>query len=239
MKGLRGRIRTVLLMPAGAALILVSLTFYQPFFLVRAIHHAVPDVLWFAPTTRPIIALTFDDGPHALYTPQVLEILRSRQVKATFFLMGSNALKHPELVARIRRDGHLIGNHLFVDRSALVMSAREVEEALLTTEAVVGLQGACKWLRPPSGFFRPSLLGIARKHHYRVVLGSAYASDPRRPPTRYIVWAMTKMIRPGAILVFHDAGGDRSHTVAALPAIIDDARARGYRLATLDELVSR
>lgn len=219
-------------------LAICSLFFYQPFLVVRLVARFFSQVLWFSSTTRRLIALTFDDGPDPQYTPQVLRTLASPRVRATFFLIGANALRHPDLVNEIHAGGHLIANHLFVDRNALFLSAAEVEDSLLKTEEILGLQGNSKWVRPPGAVFRPSFLAVARKHDYRVVLGSAYTSDTRRPPARYISWAMNRMTRPGAVLVLHDSGGDRSRTVAALPEIIDHAHAQGYTFVTLDELLA-
>lgn len=215
-----------------------GLTFYQPEWLLRGVAHLTPGVVWFGREDRREIALTFDDGPDPRWTPQVLAALRHEQAHATFFLIGENAAAHPDLVQRIVQEGHQIGNHMWRDENALFLSDAAAEDSLLRTErALFELTGeAPDWIRPAGGLARPSFVRRAHQLGYRVVIASAYASDPRRPPAAYIAWALTRMMRPGAILVLHDSGGDRSRSVAALPAILAYARRHGYRLVTLDEM---
>ncbi len=236
---LRGRRFGVLALCVFAiGLLVFALQLYQPRLAIRALAHMLPSVVVHAETTEPIIALTFDDGPNPVFTPQLLRVLASRRVKATFFLIGSRARAYPEVVRQIRADGHQIANHMMTTRRAILMSAREADASLLEAERVLGLdRGSPKWVRPPAGVFRPSFLDVASRRGYRVVLGSAYAADPYRPPARYLAWALTRMCRPGSIIVLHDGGGDRSRSIGAVPPIVDTLRSRGFRFVTLDELV--
>jgi peptidoglycan/xylan/chitin deacetylase (PgdA/CDA1 family) len=219
----------------------VGLTFYQPEWLLDGVARLTPGVVWFGPPDPHIIALTFDDGPDPRWTPQVLELLRQAGVPATFFLIGEHAAAHPELVRRIVREGHQVGNHMWRDENALLLGDDAAERSLRRTERVLfAITGAAPdWMRPAGGLARPSFVRRAHRLGYRVVIASAYASDPRRPPARYIAWALTRMMRPGAILVLHDSGGDRSRSVAALPAILDYARRHNYRCVTLDEMFGK
>lgn len=216
----------------------MGLTFYQPAWLLEGVAHLTPGVVWFGPQDERVIALTFDDGPDPRWTPQVLDLLRQAGVHATFFLMGEHAVAHPELVRRMVREGHQVGNHMWRDENALFLSDAAAERSLLRTErALFEITGAAPdWMRPAGGLARPSFVRRARRLGYRVVIASAYASDPRRPPAAYIAWALTRMMRPGAILVLHDAGGDRRPSVAALPALLNYARRHNYRCVTLDEM---
>ena len=91
--------------------------------------------------------------------------------------------------------------------------------------------------RPPGIWLRPSQQAAAARQGYLTVLGSAYAYDPYRPPARYIEWVIARNLRPGAIVVLHDAGGDRSHTVNAVPGILHAARQKELRWVTLSELL--
>ncbi len=256
------------LMILGAGLLVLILLACVPFTGVQALAWMSPQIVWYAQTSEPIAALTFDDGPHPEYTPQVLDILARHNVRATFFLVGEHARRHPELVARIRAQGHEIGNHTDSLRTTFYMSADAFEASLLRAERTLGLgappaarlvpaeaspqrpglapvealpsppeRAPRKLLRPAGGTIRPAQLRRAQQHGYTCVLGSSYAWDPAAPPAAYIAWAITKNLRPGAIVVLHDAGGDRSNTVAALEAILADAREKKLRWVTVSELL--
>ena len=210
----------------------------QPAGLVGILARATPRILWKVETWAPVAALSFDDGPDPVYTPQVLDILARYEARATFFLIGENARRHPELVQRIRALGHEVGNHTDSRGPTVLMSMHRFSDSLLRAEAALDLSPEEKLFRPGGGWIRPAQLDLAIQRGYTCVLGSAYAYDPKRPPTSYIRWAITKNLRPGAIVVLHDSGGDRSHTVAALPGILDAGRAKGLRFVTVSELMT-
>jgi peptidoglycan-N-acetylglucosamine deacetylase len=211
----------------------------QPAGIVGILARAAPRIVWKVETWAPLVALSFDDGPDPVYTPQVLDILARHEARATFFLVGENARRHPELVRRIREMGHEVGNHTDSHGATVLMSMRRFSESLLRAEAALAMpEGEPKLFRPGSGWIRPAQLDLAIQRGYTCVLGSAYAYDPKRPPTAYIRWAVTKNLRPGAIVVLHDSGGDRSKTVAALPGILDAGRAKGLRFVTVSDLMT-
>ena len=219
----------------AAALCIVIL---QPSCVVRTLAWAFDECIWRVPTTLPLAALSFDDGPDATHTPRVLEVLARRRVKATFFLIGENARRHPQLVQRMRREGHEVANHTDTTGSTFFMGTTRFGDSLLRAEATLGLDAAeRKLMRPGGGWIRPAQLGLARQHGYTCVLGSAYAFDPYRPPEAYIRWVIGKNLEPGAIAVLHDAGGDRTRSVAALDGIIDTAQRKGLKLVTVSELL--
>jgi peptidoglycan/xylan/chitin deacetylase (PgdA/CDA1 family) len=220
---------------AGVLLILV----WMPLWAVRGVSKAFPGTIWMVQTREPVVALTFDDGPHPVHTPQVLDILKRHNAHATFFLIGERARQHPELIARIRAEGHEIGNHTDSMKTTLYMSAERFEQSLQHAEQTLELDEGRKLMRPAGGLIRPSQVAAAKKHGYTVVVGSSYAWDPERPPTAYIRWAIAKNLRPGAIAVLHDAGGDRSRSVAALEGILADAEQKRLRCVTLSELLAR
>jgi peptidoglycan-N-acetylglucosamine deacetylase len=211
----------------------------QPPFAMHAIARVASAIVWQVETTEPILALTFDDGPDPVYTPQVLDLLLRHRVKATFFLVGARARARPDLVARMRAEGHEIGNHTERHERTLLQPLSRFEQELREGEQTLGLATARpKLFRPPGIWLRPSQQAAAARLGYLTVLGSAYAYDPYRPPARYIEWVIAKNLRPGAIVVLHDAGGDRSHTVNALPAILHAARAKDLRWVTLSDLLA-
>jgi peptidoglycan/xylan/chitin deacetylase (PgdA/CDA1 family) len=126
------------------------------------------------------VALTFDHGPHSQQTPQVLDTLKTYEAKATFFLTGANALRHPDVISRIRAEGHFVGNYLFSDEYNMLKSEEALEENLLKTEAALTLDGGQKFIRPPRLIFGPAFARVAHRHGYKIACGSAYASDPYR-----------------------------------------------------------
>ena len=223
---------------ALAVLALIGVLVVQPPFAMEAIARVASGIVWQVETSEPVIALTFDDGPDPAQTAPLLDLLRRHRVQATFFLVGHRARARPELVARMRAEGHEIANHTETHGRTLLQPLSRFEQELLEGEKTLGLSAARpKLFRPPGIWLRPSQQAAAARHGYLTVLGSAYAYDPYRPPTRYIEWVIAKNLRPGAIVVLHDAGGDRSHTLNAVPAILHAAREKGLRWVTVSALL--
>ena len=218
---------------------LLAVLAVQPPFAMDVVSTVASAIVWRVETKAALAALTFDDGPDPVHTPKVLDLLAGQKVHATFFLVGERARQRPQLVARIRGEGHEVGNHTQSHGRTALQRLSTFEEELLEGEKTLGLDRARPNLfRPPGIWLRPEQQAVAARHGYLTVLGSAYAYDPYRPPTRYIEWVIGKNLRPGAIVVLHDAGGDRSHTVAALPAILRAARQKDLKLVTLSELMA-
>jgi peptidoglycan/xylan/chitin deacetylase (PgdA/CDA1 family) len=215
--------------------------------VVRLLRRAFPNVIWEMRSPEWAIAITFDDGPDPVFTPKVLEILREHGIQATFFLVGERVRRFPELLQRIREEGHEVGNHSDSWQRSIQLSDDAFERDLLRAGQSLGLESmglesmaqgsGPKLFRPAGGFIRGSQLRLLRKHRYCAVLGSAFAFDPYRPPRKYIEWAIGRGLKRGAIIVLHDSGGDRSKTVGALPAILHRAHAAGYRFVKLSDYV--
>lgn len=188
------------------------------------------------PEGRRTVALTFDDGPSEPYTSQILDELRRRRVKAAFFVCGASAERYPDLVRRIKAEGHQLGNHTY-DHPYLVLKSREAIAAEIdrTQEIVERITGSRPTLfRPPFGVRWFTLRGILRERSLTMVLWSLRPLDGRLD-ARGITELTLKGLHPGAIIVLHDGfeakdNGlvDRSATVRALPAIIEGARKAGY-----------
>jgi peptidoglycan-N-acetylglucosamine deacetylase len=197
-----------------------------------------PRLLYRVETNRPLVALSFDDGPDPTFTPQVLDILERYGAKATFFLIGERALRHPELVARIKRAGHEVGNHYFMDGSTLRHSDVDFLGYLDRAERAVGIAGPPKLFRPPGGVAWPGQLKLAQSRGYVCVLGSAYPHDPAHPPVSYIRWLTIKNLAPGAIVILHDGISDPTRGIAALPDILSAGQAKGLRFVSVGTLMS-
>ena len=220
--------------------VLVALGFFvffiEPLRILGVLERLTPNILYRVRTDLPLVALSFDDGPHPVYTPQVLEILRCHDAKATFFLIGDRALRRPELVARIEAAGHEVGNHYYTNGPTLAHSDAEFLANLKKTEDAIGLLGKPKLFRPPGGVARSRQLRLARESGYTCVLGSAYPHDPMHPPVWYIRWLIEKNLVPGTIVILHDGIANPRRSITALPDILRAGRQRGLRFVPIGEL---
>ena len=187
------------------------------------------------------VMLTFDDGPSVPYTGQILDILRSQGIKATFFLCGANAQRYPDLVRRIRDEGHEIGNHTwshhYLYLASRVTIANEIDRTQDVLEKITGTRPV--WFRPPFGVRGFPLHGILQERGMKMMLWSDRGYDGELDSTGIVAKTLGQL-EPGAIVLLHDgfetyAPGlvDRSATVKALPAIIAGARAAGFAFAAL------
>ncbi len=205
---------------------------------------AVRSVLSYTPFVREggtrgrEVALTFDDGPGP-YTPQVLSVLERLHVHATFFVIGKMLRYFSASTVREIEDGDAIGDHTETHPMLATLSARDQREQLFEQIARVELLGGKRpvLFRPPYGSFNATTMRLLRALHLLMVLWSVDTNDYRQPGVPVIVERALAGARPGAIILMHDAGGARSETIAALPAIVGGLRARGYHLVTVPQLL--
>lgn len=192
------------------------------------------------------IALTFDDGPDPVWTPRILDVLRRNHVQATFFVVGTQVVAHPELVRRIIAEGHQIGIHTFTHpdlaRLAPWQRSLELRETQLAVAGAAGVTTAL--LRPPYSSENEALddadwsvLQQAGAAGYVTVLTTQDAEDWQRPGVHRILANATPHGHAGQVVLMHDAGGDRSQTVAALSVLIPRLKAQGFRFATVGAAV--
>lgn len=188
------------------------------------------------------VALTFDDGPDSTWTPRVLAVLAREHVPATFFIVGTRAAQHPELVRRVLAQGSEVGAHTWshADLSNSPGWRRNLELSLgqLGLEGSAGVSSAL--LRPPYSSGPDALtpadarvIASSARAGYVTVLADRDAQDWMRPGVPRIVQAASPSGTAGVIVLMHDAGGDRSQTVTALPLIIDRYRQAGFRFTTV------
>jgi peptidoglycan/xylan/chitin deacetylase (PgdA/CDA1 family) len=209
----------------------------EPLAVLSALERLTPNITYRVRTHRPLVALSFDDGPHPTFTLQVLDILEQHNAKATFFLIGEQALRYPEVVSRIKAAGHEVGNHYFKNGSTLRHSDAEFLSYLEQAERAIGIAPGPKLFRPPGGVAWPKQLRLARVHGYQCVLGSAYPHDPIQPPVWYIRWLIGKNLLPGAIVILHDGISDATRSVRALPHILAAGDERKLRFVTIGALM--
>jgi peptidoglycan/xylan/chitin deacetylase (PgdA/CDA1 family) len=191
------------------------------------------DILW--RTNSNAIHLTFDDGPHPVATPELLELLRMKNVKATFFLLGKNVVKYPEIVRQIQRDGHLIGNHSFSHANLFFKSRNDIEyEIRCTDEEIQKITGEKPRLfRPPYGYLSRATVKVAKKNSLRVTLWSVDVRDFRNPSLSTITRRIIMGLAPGSIILMHDNGLTQTRIVETISHLIDNIHARGHTLSTL------
>lgn len=193
-----------------------------------------PTVVTRGPASRKRIALTFDDGPGA-QTPRFLDVLRRHGVPATFFVLGQNVGGGQATLQRMLREGHAIGNHSWNHPSLAGGGQGQITSA---NDAIKGATGVSPCLfRPPYGAHGPVLDGQLRSLGMLDVLWTVDTNDWQRPGASVIASRVIAGARSGAIVLMHDAGGDRSQGLAALPRIITTLKARGYELVTVPQLL--
>jgi peptidoglycan/xylan/chitin deacetylase (PgdA/CDA1 family) len=173
-----------------------------------------------------VLYLTFDDGPQHEWTPRVLAVLRKHHAQATFFVLGIQVAQFPELVTAERAAGHHVGNHTYDHKTLTTLPDAKVRQEIST-----GVQSKC--LRPPSGATNAKIEAIAAAYHQRQVLWDVDTKDWEKPGTAHIEHAILSGAHPGAIILMHDGGGNRSETVAALDQALTKLTKLGYTYRSL------
>jgi polysaccharide deacetylase family sporulation protein PdaB len=199
------------------------------------------EVVWNVETDQKLIALTFDDGPNPVYTPQILDILNQYQAKATFFVLGKRVQHFPEIAIREVNEGHEIANHTFDHHFLKHMSPEKLKEEIRQTQEVIFdiTEQIPRVFRPPGGFYNDALLDLAREDHFTVVMWSWYqdTKDWKKPGVKKIVETVLNNVHNGDIILFHDLEGDCSQTVEALKIILPRLKEQGYRFVTVSDLM--
>jgi peptidoglycan/xylan/chitin deacetylase (PgdA/CDA1 family) len=185
------------------------------------------------------VALTFDDGPvrGRSQTKKILAILRKHKVKATFFVLGRMAKRHPDLIKAIAEQGHLLANHSWdhpkrQNYKGWVKQIKSTEKAILAAGAKPS-----SYYRPPHGITTKLVQRVCADLGYEIVLYTLLSSDWLRPGVKKLTRQVTRILKGGGIVVMHDGGGNRAQTIAALPGIIAGLRKRGLEPVRLDELL--
>jgi chitin deacetylase len=182
------------------------------------------------------IALTFDDGPWPDTTFQVLNILRQNNIKATFFWIGRNLKKYPDIGRQVVAEGHAIGNHTWHHWYFHMNPATAAAEIENTSKLIYQTTGVQTFLfRPPGGFMHNGLVAYARSKNYGIMMWNSEPGEfrPRNTVAGYVK-NVVKMATPGGIVLLHDV---HPKTVLALPQIIAGLRQRGYRFVTIPQLL--
>lgn len=187
------------------------------------------EACWRIETQQPVLYLTFDDGPHPEITPWVLEQLNQLHAKATFFCIGKNIQRYPEIFQRIIHEGHAVGNHTWNHAHAFQISKNAYLQEVEDTELLVksGL------FRPPYGKLTWGLYQSLRKSH-QIVMWDVLCGDFDQQITGEIcVKRVLKHARPGSIIVFHDSPKAWTRLQVALPKVINHFKQQGYDFFSL------
>ncbi len=185
------------------------------------------------------IALTFDDGPHRAYTKEILEILAEYGIKATFFVVGRNVERYPELVKQELEGGHEIGNHTYSHPHLTNISGEDLYREMLQTETLlVSLLGVGpKLFRPPEGVYSQRVSMTLERLDYIPILWTVDTTDWKKPSAEAIAETVIRNTEPGVIILCHDFVSGKSNTPAALRIFIPKLLEQGYEFVTVSELL--
>jgi len=188
--------------------------------------------------TEPYVALTFDDGPHPKNTPRLLDILKARNVKATFFVIGRSVDTYPHIARRIVAEGHEIGNHTYTHGKLTSMSDAKVREEIDKSRRAIGRATGVKarTMRPPYGaLLQRQREMLHREYGFPTILWSVDPLDWQRPGVSVVRQRIVDGARPGGILLAHDL---HSSTVDAMPSTIDALLKKGFKFVTVSQLIA-
>jgi peptidoglycan/xylan/chitin deacetylase (PgdA/CDA1 family) len=189
---------------------------------------------------KKAVALTFDDGPDPRSTPVLLDLLRELKVPATFFCVGHKVTAHPEVAARIAREGHLVENHSFAhsNHTNFFTTGRLRAELTQAQNAIEQATGQPPQLfRPPMGLTNPRVFRAARALNLKVIGWTARGLDTKLTEPAEIVERIMKRVRPGGILLLHDGNIPAERLVATVRKLFDKLRAEGYEIVRLDRIL--
>ncbi|WP_240772894.1 polysaccharide deacetylase family protein [Phragmitibacter flavus] len=188
--------------------------------------------------TAPFVAMTFDDGPHPVHTPRLLNMLRERNIKATFYVIGRSAQAHPNIIRRILAEGHEIGNHTWDHPSLSSISELKAREQLTkSARAITAMTGYhMRTMRPPYGATNQYIKEwIHRDYGYPTIMWTVDPMDWKRPGASVVTSRILAGARPGAIILAHDI---HQATIDAMPNTFDGLLSRGYKFVTVSQLLN-
>lgn len=193
------------------------------------------------PTAQRAVAITFDDGPNPVYTPQVLEIFSEARGKATFFMIGEQMGKYLEVVKQVADLGHEIGNHTFTHPKLSQLSIQDCLKEIEETEKLIEKMAGRKPVvfRPPYLDYNQDTVSLLQNKRYPMIGAlNLEAQDWEQPGVEHIVRKSREAVKNGSILIFHDGYGDRSQTIEAVRMLVSELTSQGYQLVTVSELLA-
>jgi len=194
-----------------------------------------PTILRNGYSGKPWLAITFDDGPHHWETRQLLDLLNELNVRATFFLVGKEVLRYPDIIERMTKEGHSIGNHGFRHWNLPRLSREQIFlEWISCSECISNITGQpVRFCRPPGGNYSADVLLSAKEAGLQTILWSVNSYDSGEADPEKIMSNVINRMRPGSIILFHDGF---EATMKALPVIVSKAREKGMFFVTIDQM---
>jgi len=187
-------------------------------------------------TDQKEISLTFDDGPDAIFTPKIIKILNEYKIQATFFLLGKNIERNPEIVKELIKQKYEIGNHSYSHKTLVFKSPRYIRDEIEKTDGLLtefGLEKT-KIFRPPYGRYFFTLLFVLWKMKKKMILWNIGAKDFKAKNSKEIISKIEKKIKPGAIIVLHEKSGEK--TLEVLKILIPKLLKKNYEFKTISDL---
>lgn len=200
-----------------------------------------PGCLWSGCAQSRRIALTFDDGPHSDYTPQLLRVLDKHGIEASFFWLGACVNRSPQTARSVYQSGHWVGLHGYDHRSFPLLTPDQLQQSLKQTQ--IAIADACalspdaiRDVRPPNGFFTPQTLNLLRQWEYRPVMWSVVPEDWVRPGVNTVVQRVLQQVTNGSIIVLHDGYYGGIDVAEAADQIISSLLDQDYEFVTVNQL---
>lgn len=209
-----------------------------PHMLARLAGELLPfGVIWHVKTAEPMVALSFDDGPSPVTTPDLLNILARHHARATFFLIGSRVAGNEAILTDLVGRGNEIANHSMFDRPSVKLSPDEFESDFLHAHRILSEYTQVHLFRPGSGWFTPAMLKILAAYDYRCVLGSVAVLDVNHGRPRRQARRMLRRIGPGSIIILHEGTPERRGVIELTEILVSELRLLGYEVRTVSELL--
>ena len=188
--------------------------------------------------TQPVLAMTFDDGPHPSLTPKLLDILKERNIKCTFFVIGKNAKMYPKIIQRMIAEGHEVANHTWTHCSLTSRSDAQIRSELQQSEdaLVAAANYRPHLIRPPYGAINTRIKQFMfSEFGYSTIMWSVDPQDWRRPGVSVVTNRLVNGARPGSIMLAHAI---HPPTIQAMPSMFDQLLAKGYQFVTVSQLMN-
>ncbi|MBD2439660.1 polysaccharide deacetylase family protein [Nostoc sp. FACHB-110] len=216
---------------------------FAPLFplIYRILQPSFSQCLWHGDRYSKTIALTFDDGPHPQYTPQVLKVLDRYNITASFFWLGACVNRAPDVAKAVSTRHHWIGLHGYDHRSFPLLSPDQLKESLEKTQTAI--YNSCNLLptqvrdvRPPNGLFTPKTLQLFQQWNYRPVMWSVVPEDWVRPGINTVVQRVLQQVQNGSLIVLHDGVCGGQDAAATIEILIPQLLQQGYQFVTVESL---
>lgn len=214
-------------------------------FLYKVLKPTFKNCLWTGDETIREIALTFDDGPHSQYTPELLKVLEEHRVPASFFWLGMCVERSPKIAQAVYQQGHWLGLHGYSHRTFTRLSYNELNRSLEQTQRAIAracdlpftqVQQQVRDVRPPNGIFTPQILNWLLEWNYRPVMWSVVPEDWVQPGVQISVQRVLQQVTNGSLIVLHDGACGGQDVAATVAKLIPQLRQRGYEFVTIERL---